>query len=449
MKNADIFSSDPRGRILVEALEAGLDAVEPKAAMRRVLHGGACVRVGERQYCPGPPVYVVGFGKASRGMAEAVVEILDVRVEGGFVIAPHGMGGKIGPILVAEGDHPVPGEKTLRSSMRLVEFLADIPPNSLLLVLISGGGSSLFEIPFEGLDFDEIRRTVHLLLASGADIFEINAVRKHLSRVKGGQLLRYTKAALIETIVISDVVGDDVSTIASGPTVPDPTTFKDALEALSKHNILNKVPQSVRKLLEKGAKGELPETPKPGDPIFHKTYVTIAARNRDALAAAAASLKAHGVEAVILTDTLRGEAREAGKVLASLLEALHRGISTHRGQQRAILAGGETTVKVTGKGVGGRNQELCLSLALELHRLRLLSSYKAACMGTDGVDGSSPAAGAIVDETTIPVALGRGMNPWSYLANNDTYTFFYKLNTIIDTGGYTGTNVNDIFIALT
>ena len=443
------LDSDNRGALILEALRAALEAVHPARWAGRLLrlHGG-CLEVAGRRYCPAPSVYVAGFGKAAATMAAAVAEALEPRLEAGVVIAPRGMGGRVGPVEVLEGDHPLPGEATLRSSEKLLEFVGEVPPSGLLLVLVSGGGSSLFEVPADGLSISDVAETTRLLLESGADIYETNAVRKHLSRVKGGQLLRYTRAQAVEAIAMSDVPGDRPDTIASGPTVPDETTYRDAWEALRRHRLLDRVPRRAREWLEKGLRGEAPETPKPGDPLFTRSRFTIAARNLDALAAAAGALQDHGVEAMVLTDTLRGEAREAARVLASLIESSLRSGTSLPGPPVALIAGGETTVTVRGRGRGGRNQELCLALAAELHRLRIAGAYKAACMGTDGVDGSSPVAGAYIDEATVPKALGKGLDPGRFLEENDSYGFFSRLGQVIDTGGYTGVNVNDVFIAL-
>ena len=443
------LGSDARGRLLAEALAAALEAVHPRGWLPRHLRVAGCLEAAGERVCPRPSVYAIGFGKAAATMAEALVEHLGASLEAGVFIAPRGMGGRrIGPVEVLEGDHPLPTKASLEASLRLLEFVEELPSNSVLLVLVSGGGSSLFEVPAEGLEIEDVAETTRLLLDAGADIYETNAVRKHISRVKGGQLLRYTRSSLVVTLAMSDVPGDRLDTIASGPTVPDPTTYRDALEALERHGLLGKVPRRVREHLEAGARGEKPETPKPGDPVFMKGRARVAARNLDALTAAAGVLEDRGVSALILTDTLRGEAREAARALAGLLEASLREGTSIPSPPSAVIAGGETTVTVRGSGVGGRNQELCLSLAAELHRLRLIEAYKAACMGTDGVDGRSRAAGAWVDESTIPRALGMGLDPYRFLENNDSYTFFSRVGGVIDLGGYTGVNVNDVFVAL-
>jgi len=439
----------PGGGPLLDAYEAALAAVHPSRLLPRLLGplGGGCTGLADGGRLCGSTVYVAGFGKAARSMAEAVYALLGDAVEAGVVIAPRGMGGRVGPVEVLEGDHPVPGGATLRSSLRLLEFLREAPRDALLLVLVSGGGSALFEAPAPGLELEDIAEATRLLMEAGADIYELNAVRKHLSAVKGGQLLRHTAARPVLGLYMSDVPGDRLDTIASGPTVPDPTTYHDAYTALRVHGVWEKAPPRVRERILAGLRGEAPETPKPGDPVFQGVENTLAGRNRDALMAAAEALRARGYRPLVLTDTLRGEARETAKAMASILESIARGPLASAGYT-ALVAGGETTVTVRGGGRGGRSQELCLSLALELHRLRLLGRYAALCAGTDGVDGNSPAAGALVDQDTVPRARRLGLDPRRFLEENDSYGLFERLGQWLDTGGYTGVNVNDILAAI-
>jgi len=439
----------PGGGPLLDAYEAALAAVHPSRLLPRLVRplGGGCLELADGGRLCGSGVYVAGFGKAARSMAEAVHELLGDAVEAGVVIAPRGMGGRVGPIEVLEGDHPVPGGATLRSSLRLLEFLQEVPRDALLLVLVSGGGSALFEVPAPGLELEDIAEATGLLMAAGADIYELNAVRKHLSAVKGGQLLRHTRARPVLGLYMSDVPGDRLDTIASGPTVPDPTTYMDAYDALNSHGLWGRVPERVRERILAGLRGEAPETPKPGDPVFQGTANALSGRNRDALMAAAKKLQAAGYHPLVLTDTLRGEAREAAKAVASILESMAQGPLAEKGYT-ALVAGGETTVTVEGRGRGGRSQELCLSLALGLNRLRLVERYAALCAGTDGVDGNSPAAGAVVDQDTIPRARELGLDPRRFLEENDSYSFFQRLGQWLNTGGYTGVNVNDIIVAV-
>lgn len=438
----------PASPVLVEAYEAAVGAVHPARVLPRLLRGrGRCFEAaGAGPICG--PVYVAGFGKASRSMAEALLGAIGDMVEAGVVIAPRGMGGRVGPVEVLEGDHPAPGRASLEASLRLLDFLRGLPRGAALVVLVSGGGSALFEVPADGVELEDVAETTRLLMNAGADIYELNAVRKHLSAVKGGQLLRYTEARPVLGLYMSDVPGDRLDTVASGPTVPDPSTYRDAYEALRLHRVWERAPRRVRERILAGLRGEAPETPKPGDPVFQGVANRLVARNRDALEAAAGALRARGRRVLVLTDTLRGEAREAGRVLASILESLRHGPLAGRGYA-ALAAGGETTVTVRGRGRGGRSQELCLSLAVSLSRLRVLGEgYAALCAGSDGVDGNSPVAGAVVDAATLPRARAMGLDPLTFLAENDSYGFFSRLGQVVDTGGYTGVNVNDVFLAV-
>ncbi len=423
---------------VLDAAEAALRAVHPATWLPGLLE----------RLLPGEgEVYLAGFGKAARTMAEAAAGALGDRLAEGVVIAPRGHGGTVasGRVRVLEGDHPVPGEATLRASEELLGFLQSLPRGAAVLVLVSGGGSALFEKPAPGITLEDVAEATRLLMLSGADIYELNALRKHVSAVKGGQLLRYIPTRPVLAVYMSDVPGDRLDTVASGPTVPDPTTYRDAYEALRRHGLLDKAPPRILERLRRGMAGLEPETPKPGDPVFRGVVNRLGARNRDALTAAAEALEAHGAGATVLTDTLRGEAREAAKTLAAILEYA---AGARRERPLALLAGGETTVTVTGDGMGGRNQELCISLAAELKRLRILAEpYAALCMGTDGVDGNSPAAGGLATHRLLEEAEDRGLDPMEALRRNDSYTFLRQLGATLDTGGYTGVNVNDVFIA--
>ncbi len=251
------------GADAVAAYEAALAAVEPGRLLSRALAplGPRCVSLLGRRLCG--PVYLAGFGKMARGMAEAAHRLLGDRLEAGVVIAPRGQGGRVGPVEILEGDHPVPRGATLSSSRRLLDFISSLPGGSVLLVAVSGGGSSLFEIPAPGLEMSDVAETARLLMDAGADIYELNAVRKHLSRVKGGQLLRYIRRGVtMAGLYVSDVPGDRLDTIASGPTVPDPTTFRDAYEALQRRKVWKKTPPRARAWIEAGLRGEAPETPR-------------------------------------------------------------------------------------------------------------------------------------------------------------------------------------------
>ena len=431
---------------LRKILNAGLAAANPRERVRKIISTrNSCLRVMGKEYCGYNKVYVAGFGKASRGMAEGVYNALNGKVEEGFIIVPKGSSSNpIGRIKVLEGEHPLPDGLTLSSSLKLLDFVSKLPRDSLLILLISGGGSALFEIPANNISLEDISQTASMLMNSGADIVELNAVRKHLSKVKGGQLLRYINSMKTVSLIISDVVGDRLDSIASGPTAPDNTTFHDALSVIEKYGLLEKIPRNVRKHIEKGIRSQVPETVKPGDPILSKVDNFIIASNIISLKAMENTAIREGWRAFILTSRMRGEAREVAKMLAGIVESIAY-------EEKPIpppivlLAGGETTVTVKGRGVGGRNQELCLSLLIELGQCGL--DYSAACMGSDGIDGTSPAAGAYIDNTLLSKAYERNLDPKQYLLNNNSYEFFKQLNRTIDTG-YTGTNVNDFLVVV-
>ena len=324
---------------------------------------------------------------------------------------------------------PTPGENTLRAPQRLLRYLEGVGEEDLLFVLISGGGSALFEMPAEGVSLQDIVWVTGELMKRGADIVELNAVRKRLSAVKGGKLLMRIKARRVVSLIISDVVGDKLDTIASGPTAPDETTREYALAVLRKYGLWEEVPQHLR-----DAVTQSPDTLKPGDPRLEKVHHVVVANNLQLLLAASRVLTSRGLSAVILTAALEGEAREMGRVLASAAKSATW--FGHPLKPPALLAGGEAVVRVRGRGVGGRNQELCLSFALAVRGLPV----SAACMATDGVDGNSPAAGAVVDGNTAEEAERAGLDPWNYLDNNDSYAFIQQLHRAIYTGP-TGTNV--------
>lgn len=431
--------------ILLEVIEEGLARADPYDAVTRSLsvREGRLVLGGYEVSIP-ECVHVVGFGKASTKMSEAVQDLLGKAVCGGVVIAPE-VEGWIGSVRVLRGDHPLPASNTLKSSLYLLDYLRkEVKESDLVIVLVSGGGSALFEVPEDGLTLEEVSTVTKELMRRGADIVELNTVRKKLSKVKGGKLLKYVRAEKIITLIISDVVGDKLDVIASGPTVPDNTSFKDAYQVLRRRGLWSELPHNVRIFIERGLAGEAPDTLKEGNPLFSKVMNLVIASNQLVLEHMSSILSRKGFNTILLTSMLEGEASEVGKVLGSILKNVVR-YSKPVGKPAALLAGGETVVTVRGGGVGGRNQELCLSLAISIKSLR---DVVAACVGTDGIDGVSPAAGAIVDGELFEEAVKKGLDPSEYLLSNDSYTFFQKMRRAVYTG-YTGTNVNDIFVALT
>jgi len=347
-------------------------------------------------------------------------------VEEGLVIAPRGFGGRIGPIRVLESDHPLPTRRSLQAAEALIEFVSSLPRSSTLLFLVSGGGSALAEKPCIS-DIGLVAEITRKLMNRGASIHELNTVRSILSCIKAGGLLAYTSASKVVNIVMSDVVGDNPCFIASGPTIPGCVPRLEEAEAVLQRYGLTEFIKVLRQSIARRPQ-----------PRRTRTETYIVARNLDALRAANKELGKHGYQATILTDRMRGEAREVAALLAGVAERLEPG--------RAVLIGGETQVTVRGNGIGGRNQELCLAMLWTTLSLGEKPSYTAACLGTDGVDGASPAAGAIVDGIVAKRALDSGLSLRDYLANNDSYSFFAKVDAAIDTGGYTGINVNDMVL---
>ena len=391
-------------------------------------------------------VVVAGMGKAALAMAGMVEQQLGEQIAEGAVVVPHGHTQTPPPhcppprrIEVLEAGHPVPDEHSVQAARRILALAEDCAEDDLLLVLISGGGSSLcadFEPP---VTLADAQQTFRLLLESGADIHQINTVRKHLSRIGGGRLARAAAPADVLALVISDVVGDDLSVIASGPTVPDPTTFAEAIAVLRRYDLWHRVPESVRVRLEAGVTDPSLETPKPADPRFARVVTRLIGTNRRALEAAADEARQRGYSVRIITDRLTGEAREVGPRLVTALR------DVREDRPVCLLWGGETTVTVRGSGRGGRNQELALAAALAME------GWDAAAVllsgGTDGRDGPTDAAGAWATPDTAPRARACGMDPRAYLDNNDAYTFFEALEQLLFTGP-THTNVMDVQVGL-
>ncbi len=443
IKNYAELAGDRRRRDALAMLEEGVRAADPQRITRGAL---SAVSIGDGG------VHVVGFGKASHRMLLGAVEALGERIEGGVVITSDAgaAGRRLGGVDILLGDHPLPGNNTLRASERLLDYIdSEVRKEDTVIVLISGGGSALFEKPIPPVSITDVAAVTRLLMSHGADIYELNTVRKHISMVKGGRLAERMKASKIISIIISDVVGDRVDVIASGPTAPDPTTYRDAVRAMKRRGVWSDAPETVREVLDMGAKGLLPETPKPGNPVFAKVSNILAATNMKSLRRMASLAERLGYTPVILSSAVTGEAREVGRLLAGL--ALH--VKLHGlpplvkpGRDVAVLMGGETTVTVRGDGIGGRNEELALSFLCSLDE-RASPYTLLAAMGSDGIDGVSPAAGAIVDANIIEAARRADLDCQYYLDRNDSYTFFREVGGLIVTGP-TGTNVNDFIILL-
>jgi glycerate-2-kinase len=436
---------DKRARQLaLKSLETALNAVDPGQIIKtKIIVKDSVLRVDSCSLDLGAfkNIYVIGGGKASGSMAEALEHVLHGHITKGLVNVLHGTKNKTRVIELHGANHPVPDEAGVEGTRRMLEMAGEAEEDDLVICLISGGGSSLMPFPRGSISLVDKRVITDALLKSGATINEINTVRKHISDFKGGWLAKKAFPATVLNLILSDVMGDPLDFIASGPTVPDSTTFADAVGVLKKYDLWAKAPSSIRKVLSDGEKGRVAETPKAGDEAFKKVHNVVIGNNRSASQVACSCLKSAGLNTLLLTSTLEGEARYVGTVLASIANEVR--VSGNPVQAPAgIVAGGETTVTVTGKGKGGRNQEIALSSAL---KLRGVHGVVVASLTTDGVDGPTDAAGAIVDGRTLERALKKGLDPLRYLADNDSYRFFFELGDLVFTGP-TGTNVNDISV---
>jgi glycerate-2-kinase len=422
-----------RRETALEIFRAALAAVEPRRTTARTLAGiGGTLSDG--------PVTLIAFGKAAGGMAAGAHDALGERIARGIAIMPHGSPSPPLPprIVVRRGGHPSPDGDGMSATLEALEMASRAGRDDLVLCLVSGGGSSLLVAPCPGVSLDDKVIVTRTLQRAGTPIDELNTVRKHLSMVKGGRLARAAFPARLAALAVSDVIGDRPEVIASGPTVADPGTFEDALQVIRRAGVAATIPRSVIRHLRRGASGLEEETVKAGDSLLRETSFVLAASSGDALGAGLAWAEAAGCPGERLPDAVQGEARSIGRRLAGL--ALRRQAELGPGRRLCILSGGETTVTVTGSGTGGRNQELALAFALEIAGhpgITLLSA------GTDGIDGPTDAAGALVDGDTVYRALAHGLNPARALANNDSHPLLDAAGCLLRTGP-TGTNVMDL-----
>lgn len=427
-------------RQAVEAIfHAALHAADPGEAVRRQV-----ARIRETYARGGfQRLLAVGFGKAAAVMAGALEDELGDMIEAGLAITKYGhipLGRTCRRIRLCEAGHPVPDENGQRRTADLMQLLRGADERTLVVCLVSGGGSALLVAPCEGVSLAEKQLTTNLLLKSGADIVELNTVRKHLSRVKGGRLAELTHPATVVSLFVSDVLGDPLDVIASGPTCPDPSTYRDALVVIERRRLADRIPAAVLDVLRRGAAGALPETPKPGTTAFEHVEHVIVGSLAQAVAAARERAEALGFETLVLSEALQGEARDAARWLAQ--RALDAKAAGTGGKPHCLISGGETTVTVKGSGKGGRNTELALAFA---HEIAGIDGCLLLSAGTDGNDGPTDAAGAMVDGNTLERARAKGLDPMAALENNDSYTFFRDTGELFVTGP-TGTNVMDLQI---
>jgi glycerate-2-kinase len=444
VKNGETKLDQKARALALRSLESALNAVDPKQIIKsKLLLENSTLHVNGHSIDlkKFKNIYVIGGGKASGSMAETLEQVLGNSITKGLVNVPRRSKNKTDIIKLHEASHPIPDEAGVAGTRRMLEIAEQAKEDDLIICLISGGGSSLMPLPRGKISITDKKKITDSLLKCGATINEINTVRKHISDFKGGWLAKKAYPATILNLILSDVVGDPLDFIASGPTVPDSTFFSDALKVLKKYGLWSKAPTSIRKVLSNGEKGRIPETPKADDEAFKRVYNVVVGNNRLASLTAQENLKSDGLNTLLLTATLEGEAKHVGVMLASIAREVYAS-GNPIPKPAGIIAGGETTVTVTGKGLGGRNQEIALAAMQNLNGMK---GVVVASLSTDGVDGPTGAAGAIADGKTLARATKMGLTPEKYLAQNDSYHFFSKLSDLIFTGP-TGTNVNDVSV---
>ncbi len=433
----DTSGDESRARALA-VLEAGLEAADPAMAIRRVIR-----RERDTLWIDGSAydlrryrrIIVIGGGKAGAPMAAALEELLGERIAAGVINVKYGYTTSTRLIRLREAGHPVPDAAGVEGAQEMVNLLRGMTADALVLCLISGGGSALMTLPVAGVSLDDMQTLTGLLLRSGAPIQDINAVRKHLSQIKGGQLARLAYPAAVVALILSDVVGSPLDVIASGPTVPDTTTFADAQAVIDRYGIADEVPESIRAHLRRGAAGEVADTPKE---LANVRNVIIADNGRAAQAAVERA-KELGFHTLLLSTYIEGEAREVARVLAALAKEI--AATGHPISRPAcLILGGETTVTIKGTGKGGRNQELALAAALAIQGME---GVLIASLGTDGSDGPTDAAGGLADGSTVVRGSSVGRSARSALDNNDAYSYLHAVGDLMVTGP-TNTNVNDL-----
>lgn len=430
-------------RELTAIYRAAIAAVDPALLVGRALDGvTSASREVSDLLASARRSFVLAIGKGAHPMASELQRRLGAKIVRGLAVVPPAPPSQATPpgIQCLRGGHPLPDQSSADAARSALEMLEEMTANDLLIVALSGGASAMFVAPAQGVTLDDKVATNSALLRSGATIKELNCVRKHLSAVKGGNLVRATAAgARIVALILSDVPGDDLATIGSGLTAPDPSTFSDAIAILKRRRIWGRVPERVREHLEKGVAGEIPETPKSGDPIFARVTNMLIGSNRTAVDAAAEQAARNGF-AIELGSDLKGEADAVGRDLAHQLAKIEL-------PRICLLAGGETTVTVRGRGRGGRAQQCALAMAITLSQIAPHAKVAALVAGSDGIDGPTDAAGAFAFPDSVDRATSKGLDPATALKNNDAYNFFDSIGDLLRVGP-TGTNVTDLMIGL-
>jgi glycerate 2-kinase len=424
-----------------DAYRAVLENLSLKGNILRIKDGTSSFKIFDLSRFK--KIIVMGAGKSATPMAAACEEILQDRLLDGLIITKYGHAARLSKTKIIEAGHPLPDQAGCQATREIITRLQAGGFGDLILFLTSGGCSALMTSPPESIPLKEKQKTIYLLLKAGAPIQEMNTVRKHLSLVKGGRSAQFAFPATVINLVLSDVIGDPLDIIGSGPFFPDRSSFQNALEVLGKYRLLKKVPPSVSAFLIKGVRGMIRDTPKPGAACFRKVSHRIVANNRIALVAAEKAARTLGFKTFVLSSQIQGEARELAKFYGALAREI---VQSHNPSKKplCLIAGGEPTVTVAGKGKGGRNTELALAMALEIQDLPNILFLSA---GTDGTDGPTDAAGAAVNGKTYIQAFQKGISPEKHLKENDSYTFFKKAGGLLLTGP-TGTNVMDLHILL-
>ena len=425
-------------REIFNAALAAADAA--KAVSRHLKVDGETIEIDGRLYPLSSyrKIFVIGAGKASAQMCRALIELVGEWLSGGIIIAKYGYAVPVKKIQVIEAGHPIPDENGLRATEKVVDLLRQTTSEDLLINLISGGGSALLCSPADGVSFRDKQEITQILLRCGARIEETNAIRKHISKVKGGRLARLACPSTLISLILSDVVGDSISAIASGPTAPDPTTFSECQLILDRYKLRTEKSGSVYRLIDKGRAGEIEETPKPGDRLFNNVLNVVIGSNRTAVNAAKDQAESMGYNVKVIDDLAEGEATELAVAHAIIAKEIYHSGTVRR--PACVISGGEATVTLRGDGLGGRNQEFAVATALEIEDL---DGIVALIGGTDGSDGPTEAAGGIVDGSTIRRGKTQGVDARYYLRRNDSYHYLQATDDLLVTGP-TFTNVMDL-----
>src|SRR3989441_164641 len=425
--------------------EAALNSAKPAICIRNFVQvNEGVLSVGGKEIPLRGKLIVIGAGKPSAKMAQVVEEILGKHITGGLVVTKYGHALPLQRIQLIEAGHPIPDAVGSRAVQQTRQLVSGLTSEDVVLVLISGGGSALWPAPAEGITLEEKQEVTSLLLRAGATIRELNAVRKHLSAMKGGQLARWAAPARVISLIISDVIGDPIDFIASGPTAPDTTSFSDVLAIIQKYGV--RVPQAVRERFQQGARGDIPETPKPGEPVFKNVDNYVIANNRLLVDAAAEKARELHFNTLLLGTEVEGEAKDIGGFFAAVARET-AGTGNPVKPPACILGAGETTVTVHGQGTGGRNQEMGLAWAISMASRPFSSQSCFASVATDGTDGPTGAAGGLVDPLTCSRAIELGLMPEKFLRSNDSSKFLKATGDLIITGP-TQTNLMDLQILL-